>query len=312
MNEQPTDSIIQALIKDRKRDRFWRNIRFGTGLLVLLIFTLCLVGIVAAGNNDEDHVDRNKPYVNVVKLEGEVATEAPFSAQRTIPQIQKAFKDKKAHAVILLIDSPGGSPVNASQIYHEILRQKKGHPKIPVIAIGQDMLTSAAYLVAAAADFIYVDDNTITGSIGVISSGFGFNNAISKVGIERRVFSSGAHKGRLDPFKPLETIDQEKMQKTLRTVHDNFINYVKATRSKKLNGSDDEIFSGDFWTGKEALKLGLVDGIADLEDILEKFHVDQYQCYSPKQSFLRQILHDVGEETQLRLQNSHNRLQAKF
>jgi protease-4 len=312
MSEQPAESIIQAFIQDRKRDRLWRNLRFGIGILVILFIILALMGLAATSNLDDDHLDHSKPYIAVVKLNGEITSEAPFSARKAIPQIQKAFKDSKARAVILLIDSPGGTPVNASQIYHEILRQKKLHPKTPVIAVGEEMLTSAAYLVATAADSIYVNENTITGSIGVLMSSFGFNNAINKLGIERRAFTAGAHKDRLDPFKPLDPADKTKIQQVLNLVHTNFINYVKATRGNKLKGDPNELFSGDFWTGSEAVSLGLVDGAADLEDIMLKFKVDQYQSYSPKRSLLKQFMSDVGEETTFRLQGSRNKVRAEF
>ncbi len=312
MNEQPTDMVIQALLKDRKRDRLWRNIRFGLGSLLLVIFVLTIIGLTSSKDADDTAIDPNKPYVAVVKLDGEVQSGAPFSARKAIPQIQKAFNDKKARAVILLIDSPGGSPVNASQIYHEILRQKKLHPQTPVVAVGEDLLTSAAYLVAVAAETIYVNDNTIAGSIGVVSSGFGFTQAMEKLGIERRAFTSGIHKDRLDPFKPLEKEDTDKIQKVLTLVHTNFINLVKNARGSKLKGDSAELFSGDFWTGSEAVKLGLVDATGDLEDVMHLFKVDQYLTYAPKQSLWRQLMRDMGEETSFRLHNYLNPLHAAF
>ncbi len=312
MNEQPSDSIIQALLHDRKKERFWRNLRFGLGLILSLIITLSFIGIAVTTNSDEERIDHSKPYVALVKLDGEIIPEAAFSARRAIPQIQKAFKDKDARGIILLIDSPGGTPVNASEIYHEIRRQKSLHPKTEVIALGGEMLTSAAYLVAAAADSIYVNQDTITGSIGVLNSGFGFNNAISKVGIERRVFTAGEHKDRFDPFKPLKPEDEAKIHQILSVVHSHFIDDVKATRGNKLKGDPNELFSGDFWAGSEALKLGLVDGIADLEDILHKFNVDQYKSYTPKESFMKQFLHEVGEETTFRLQNNQKRILSEL
>ncbi len=308
MNEQPTDNIIQALLQDRKRERFWRNLRFGLGLIISLLIILSFIGLAVSGNLDDERIDHTKPYVALVKLDGEILPEASFSARRAIPQIQKAFNDNNARGVILLIDSPGGTPVNASEIYHEILRQKKLHPKTPVVAVGGEMLTSAAYLVAVAADSIYVNQDTITGSIGVLNSGFGFNNALNKVGIERRVFTAGIHKDRFDPFKPLTTEDETKIHQILSVVHSHFIDDVKATRGNKLKGDLNELFSGDFWAGSEAVNLGLVDGIADLGDVLHKFNVDQYKSYTPKESFMRQFIHEVGEETTFRLQNNNKRI----
>lgn len=312
MNEQPTDSIIQALLQDRRRERFWRNLRFGLGLVFTLILILSFIGLAISSNIDDERIDHSKPYVALVKLDGEILPEAAFSARRAIPQIQKAFKDKEARAVILLIDSPGGTPVNASEIYKEILRQKKLHPKTEVIAVGGEMLTSAAYLVAVAADLIYVNQNTITGSIGVLNSGFDFSNAIKKVGIERRVFTAGVHKDRFDPFKPLAPEDETKIHQVLSIVHSHFIDDVRATRGKKLKGDINELFSGDFWTGSEAVDLGLVDGIADLEDVLNKLKVDQYKSFTPKESFMKQLIHEVGEETSFRLQNNQKRILSEF
>jgi len=313
MHDIPTNLFLSELINEKKLSRRWQNIRFAIRTSIVLTIFLMLIG---SGSelfaDDTINFDAAKPYFAVVPLEGEVSSGALFSADRAIPLIQKAFEDKKARAIILKIDSPGGSPVQASQIYNELRRQKQKHPSTKVIAVGGEMMTSAAYLVAAGADEIYVNKNTVAGSIGVIMTGFGFDKAIEKLGVERRVFTAGEHKSQLDSFKPLTAQNERKIQHVLKDAHTNFIDDIVATRADRLHADPSILFSGDFWTGTEAVKLGLADGIADLGDLMQRYKIEQVKMISAPLSFQEKIFSGVYELASVKLQSSQHRLHAGF
>ena len=265
-NQPIEKALVNAFLKDRKTDRRWKNIRSFIWVFVLIVYAILIFG----PKSTEMGGSKSKlPYVSLIRLNGVIMPNTEFSALKVIPSLQKAFKDKNSKGVVLVINSPGGSPVQASIIHDKILQLKKKYHK-KVIVVGQDILASGAYLVSTAADKIYVHNDTLTGSIGVIMSGFGFNDAMQKLGISRRVFTAGVNKDRLDPFKPLKEADQQKVHHLLNLVHQNFIDDVLAGRKGKLRGNENELFSGDFWTGQQAVKLGLADGTGDLWTILEK------------------------------------------
>lgn len=284
-------ALVESLIGERRNDRRWRIIRtFIWVFLVLLFFFL----VYTPGKQKNIMTG---PHVSLIRLNGVIMPGAAFSAYKVVPLLDRAFKDKTSKGVVLLINSPGGSPVQASIIHDKIEYLKhKFHKK--VVVIGQDALASGAYLVATAADKIYVHKDTVTGSIGVIMSGFGFVGAINKLGITRRVFTAGTNKDRLDPFEPTSTADKAKVTQILTEVHQDFIDDVKQGRAGKLNGNPSELFSGDFWTGTRAVKLGLADGTGNLWDILKsQFGVAHYRDYSARPSFLSDII--KGAETKL-------------
>jgi len=163
-----------------------------------------------------------------------------------------------------------------------------------VIVVGEDLLASGAYLIATAADEIYVNRDTITGSIGVVMSGFGFVGSLEKLGVQRRLFTAGANKARLDPFEPLNPSDVQKIKSVLTQAHANFIHDVEMGRKGKLNGSAKELFSGDFWTGEKAVQLGLADGTGNLWDVMQKqFDVHYYVDYTTRPSFFQSLLSGV-------------------
>jgi protease IV len=215
-------------------------------------------------------------YAALVKISDLIEEDA---ADNIIPLLTKAFKDNESKGVLIKINSRGGSPVQAANIYKEILNLKDKYKK-KVIVVGEDYLTSAAYYIAASADKIYVNANTITGSIGVISTSYGVHVLAEKMGIESRVFTAGENKHRLDMFKPVEEDDKLKIHNTLSELHDDFIDAVKQTRKDKLKGDEALLFSGDHWTGKKALELGLVDELGSLSSALEKeFNVVEFKEY---------------------------------
>ena len=203
--------------------------------------------------------------------------------------VDKLFSDKKAPAVALIINSPGGSPTQSSLIAEKIINLAKEKNK-KVYAFVEDVAASGGYWLACAADEIYLDLNSIVGSIGVISPGFGFVDLIKKIGVERRVYTSGRSKSFLDPFKEEKQEDIDRLKNIQEQIHDNFINYVKDRRGSKLDQNKlDDIFSGLFWVGNKAIDLGLADGIGALKPILElKFGKKiKIKMITQKKSFLQ-------------------------
>lgn len=179
--------------------------------------------------------------------------------------------------------------------------------------MGEDSLASGAYLIATAADKIYVNNATLTGSIGVIYNGFGFADAMQKLGISRRVFTAGAHKDRLDPFMPLDQNDVTKINSVLTEVHQGFVNDVLAGRSGRLHGNQEDLFSGDFWSGQTAVKLGLADNVGNLWDAMKtEFGVAHYKSYSAKPSILQSIVKGVDSQLSLDLATQAASIQARI
>lgn len=208
-----------------------------------------------------------KPFVPVLRFSGTIGSNPPLRGGLTLAgaagAIEKAFSASKIPAVAVVINSPGGSPVQSHLIFQRIrqLAEEKGK-RVHVFC--EDLAASGGYFLALAGDEIYADPSSIVGSIGVISSGFGFDKAIEKLGIERRVHTSGLSKSTLDPFLPEKSEDVERLKALQRDVHEVFIGIVKARRGGKLKGADEELFSGAFWSGGKAVENGLIDGIGDM------------------------------------------------
>ena len=301
MNNQPIKNILlKAILDDRRSERRWRNIRF-TGWILFL--SLLIIFIFAPSPAELEAEKMNGAYVSLVRMDGLIMANTMFSARLVIPALRKAFSDKDARGVVLLINSPGGSPVQASIIHDEILDLKKRYHK-KVIVVGEDELASGAYLVSTAADKIYVNNDTLTGSIGVIMSNFGFVDALKKVGVTRRLFTAGSHKGRLDSFETLNSNDVTKIKQVLAQVHQNFIDLVVSGRGDRLRGDRQELFSGDFWTGKEAANLGIVDGTANLGTVLQQeFCAKNYRDYTTKTPLLQKLFRNTVTDIYFHLIN---------
>jgi signal peptide peptidase SppA len=213
------------------------------------------------------------PVVPVVRLTGVIGFSTPLRPGLTLAGIartlERAFATRNAPAVAVSINSPGGSPVQSHLIFRRIreLAKEKGRR---VIAFVEDAAASGGYMIACAADEIIADPHSIVGSIGVVGSSFGFDKAMAKLGIDRRLYTSGEHKAMLDPFLPENADDVERLKKLQREIHDDFIGLVKSRRGGKLNGPENDLFSGEYWTGRRALELGLVDGIGELRGVLRE------------------------------------------
>ena len=214
-----------------------------------------------------------RPVVPVVRLTGVIGFSTPLrpglSLASVARMLDRAFATSNAAAVALSINSPGGSPTQSHLIWRRI-RELAQEKKRNVIAFVEDAAASGGYMIACAADEIVADPNSIVGSIGVVGGSFGFDKLIAKVGIERRLYTSGEHKAMLDPFLPENADDVERLKKLQREIHDAFIALVKSRRANKLKGPDGDLFSGEYWTGNRALELGLVDAIGDLRSTLRQ------------------------------------------
>ena len=218
--------------------------------------------------------------IPVLRFSGAIGMASPLRPGLSLPaiagQIEKAFKMSALPAVAISINSPGGSPVQSSLIFKRV-RQLADENKKRVYVFCEGVAASGGYYLAMAGDEIYADASSIVGSIGVISSGFGFEKAMEKLGIERRVYTSGPNKGSLDPFLPEKPDDIERLKALQRDVHDVFIGVVKDRRAAKLKGVDSELFSGAFWSGPKAMELGLIDGVSDMRTKMQELYGDKVQ-----------------------------------
>src|SRR6266853_1535616 len=211
------------------------------------------------------------PIVPVVRLAGVIGFSTPLKPGLTLATVarplERAFKMRHARAVALLINSPGGSPVQSHLIYRRI-RQLAAENTRPVIVFAEDVAASGGYMIACAGDEIFCDPSSILGSIGVVGSSFGFQELIKKIGVERRLYTAGEHKAMLDPFLPEDREDVARLKAIQREIHTIFIALVRKSRGARLKGSDDTLFSGEYWAGETSISLGLADGIGDLRSTL--------------------------------------------
>ena len=209
--------------------------------------------------------------VPVVRLSGVIGAVTPLRPGMTLATVsrvlERAFSTRNAKAVALVINSPGGSPVQSRQIYLRI-KQLAAEKKLPVLVFVEDVAASGGYMIACAGDEIICDPSSILGSIGVVGGSFGFQEAIKRLGIERRLYTAGAHKAMLDPFLPENPDDVAKLKALQREIHQIFIALVKESRGARLKGSDDTLFTGEYWAGESSIALGLADGIGDLRSTL--------------------------------------------
>ena len=216
---------------------------------------------------------RPPPVVAVIRLTGVIGQggllRGGLNLETLAPSIERAFRLPGLEAIALAINSPGGSPAQSALIQGRI-RDLSIEREVPVMAFVEDVAASGGYWLACAADEIFVNDNSILGSIGVISAGFGFAGAIEKLGIERRLYTMGAKKSLLDPFKPERPEDVARLENVQRQIHDNFKDLVRNRRGQRLSLDEEELFSGDFWLGKRAVEIGLADGIGDIRAILRE------------------------------------------
>jgi protease-4 len=270
--------IVLAHLKEQRRARRWK-----------IFFRLLFAAYIAAAaylmlkDADPERAIVAQRHVAVVDVRGEIASGSSkaASADHIIKGLRAAFDAENAVAVVLRINSPGGSPVQSAQVYRAIQRLKAEHPNRPVYAVAEDIAASGAYYIAAAADKIYADPSSLVGSVGVIMGGFGFSGVMDKVGIERRVYTAGEHKAFMDPFSQENPDTIAHAQTLLADIHKEFIDAVRKGRGDRVKGTDEEVFNGLIWTGNQALEIGLIDGLGSVREIaMEEFGVDKLISYS--------------------------------
>ena len=251
------ESVALGYLKEQRRARQWRN-----GLrLAWLVFLVVMSWVVL--HRGGSSTNTTAPHTAVIEIKGEIDADGLAGSSAVVTSLRAAFEDEGSQAVVLLINSPGGSPVQAGIINDEILRLKKKHNK-PVYAVVEESCASAAYYIAVAADQIYVDKASIVGSIGVLMDGFGFTGLMDKLGIERRLMTAGENKGFLDPFSAQTKTQRAHAQAMLDQIHQQFIGVVRKGRGDRLKETP-ELFSGLFWNGQRAVELGLADGLGSLD-----------------------------------------------
>jgi len=253
------EKLAYQSLKEQKRNRFWgvffKSLTF-VWLFLMLFYMLNWIG-GTSGNSAEDHTA-------LIDIQGEIGAQDQVNADSVISSLHDAYDNKHTKGVILRINSPGGSPVQAGIINDEIRRQRKLHPEIPVYAVVEDICASGGYYIAVAADKIYVDKASIIGSIGVLMDGFGFTGAMAKFGVERRLMTAGENKAMLDPFSPVNPKHKVLAQAMLDEVHQQFISVVRQGRGNRLKETP-ETFSGLFWSGEAGIKMGLADELGSYE-----------------------------------------------
>lgn len=287
-------TLMQHLLLDsyaeQKKARRW-GIVFK---LLTFSYLFILLGGFYFSMQQRDIVLPTEPHVAVIKLEGIIAADNQASGGKISHALREAFENEHAEAVILAINSPGGSPVQSGYIYDEIIRLKDLYPEKKLYAVIADIGASGGYYVAAAADEIYANRASLVGSIGVTASGFGFVEAIDKLGVERRHFTAGEHKAFLDPFSPVKEGEKAFWQGVLADVHQQFIQAVEQGRGDKVELTE-ELTSGLIWNGEQALQLGLIDGLASVRGVARDIvGQEELRDYTLKVSPFHQLIENFG------------------
>jgi protease-4 len=277
-----------ASLAEQRRARRW-NMAFRFGFLAYLV-VLLLVYLPGKWFESSD----DEPHTALIDVRGVIADGSDASADRIVSGLKAAFEDEQTKGVILRINSPGGSPVQAAYINDEMTRLRGEHPGIPLYAVIADIGASGGYYIAAGADKIYANESSIVGSIGVIMNGFGFVDTMQKIGVERRLLTAGEQKGFLDPFSPTKPAEVEHVKTMLGQIHQQFISVVKKGRGSRLS-NDEEIFSGLMWTGTRSMELGLVDELGNSAYVArEVIGVENIVDFTPGRSYLEQIAKRFG------------------
>jgi protease-4 len=278
-----------AALNEQRRARRW-------GILFKILIFVYLFGILFAYRPDswDPMKSGTARHTALVEVSGIIAAESDASADRVISGLRRAFEDRKTAGVIVRINSPGGSPVQAGYINDEMRRLRDAYPDTPLYAVVTDICASGGYYVAVAADEIYVDKASIIGSIGVRMDSFGFVDAMEKMGIERRLLTAGEHKGFLDPFLPSDPGDVAHVQGLLNGIHSQFMDTVKTGRGDRLK-QDTRIFTGLVWTGEQGIELGLVDGLGSASYVArELIGVEEIVDFTPRPDFFDRFTRGIG------------------
>lgn len=281
--------VVLDHLMEQKRSRRW-------GILFKLLTFGYLIAVLVAlwPGNLTDSVTSTGEHTALVEIKGIIAPETNASADSIVTALRKAYEDDNTKGIILRINSPGGSPVQAGYVNDEIRRLREKHPDIPVYAVAADLCASGGYYIAVAADELYVDKASLVGSIGVRIGTFGFVDALQELGVERRLLTAGQNKGMLDPFSPLPEDQREFLQGVLDRMHQQFIGVVREGRGDRLKGGD-ELFSGLFWSGEESVALGLADGLGSSSYVArELIGAEEIVEFSAKKDLLERFADRLG------------------
>lgn len=289
------EKAVLASVEEQRRARRW-GIFFKLLSFLYLMFILIMLGKGCSTGSQVDGAPIvSDEHIAVVDIQGMIAGDAnSVNSKDTNKALKRAFEAKNAKAVVLNINSPGGSPVQSDEIWQEIRYQKSQHTDKKVYAVIGDMGASGAYYIASAADEIYVNPSSIVGSIGVVMPNYGVTELAKKLGVEDRTMTSGDHKSLLSWTKPVDAEEKAHVQALLNNVHQHFITAVKEGRGKRLKADTPDLFSGLFWTGDQAIKIGLADKAGNLTTLARELKVDKKVDYTVKRSPFESLLGTVG------------------
>jgi protease IV len=283
------EKLARAALDEQKRARHWSI--FFRLLVMLYLFIILFYVLGWLGDKERSSVGAHSA---MVELRGVIADDQSASAERIIEGLQEAFKDKNTRGVILKINSPGGSPVQAGYINDEIRRLREKYPDIPIYAVVEDMCASGGYYAAVATDKIFVDKASVIGSIGVLIDTFGFTEAMKKLGVERRLMTAGENKGFLDPFSPLDPEHREHAKKMLAEVHRQFVDVVRAGRGARLKNNP-ELFTGLIWSGEKSIELGLADATGSADYVArEIIQAEDIVDFTPEENIAERLAKRFG------------------
>ena len=290
--ETIVNKLAFAAITEQRRARRWRI--FFLFLFFIYLTPILILALDLGGGYSGDEENGDKGHTAVVKLSGVIASGEDAGSENVIAGLEAAFKHENTKAVIVEINSPGGSPVESSYIYNEINRLRDKYEVIPVYAVVADIAASGGYFVASAADKIFVNRSSLIGSIGVRMDNFGFVDLMKKIGVERRLLTAGENKGLLDPFLPEDEQQKAHIQAMLNEVHEHFIKAVKDGRGKRLV-EQEGLFSGLIWTGEKAIELGLVDSFGSSKTVArEVVKAEKLVDFTPKSALVERLAERLG------------------
>lgn len=287
VENQLLTQFAQAFLAEQRRQARWR--------WFWRAFWLVLIGLMLWGVMQEvpSTTAPSQPHTALIEIRGEISSDARANADDIQSALRSAFEDQGARAVVIRLNSPGGSPVQAGLINDEIKRLKAKHGK-KVYAVCEDMCASAAFYIAAAADQIYVDKASLVGSIGVLMDGFGFTGVMDKLGVERRLMTAGRNKGMLDPFSPRNPDQEAYAQSMLDQIHKQFIQVVREGRGKRLK-EDENTFSGMFWNGEQAVTMGLADHLGSMDMVArDVVKAEEVVDYTVRENFAERLAKEFG------------------
>ena len=282
------EKLALSAVQEQRRTRRWGIFFKALGFIYLFFILFMISGWV-----NYDDVNKMGKHTALIDLQGVIASDQA-NADMMISGLQDAFDNKNTQGVIMRINSPGGSPVQAGQINDEIRRQRALHPKIPFYVVVDDICASGGYYIAAAADKIYVDKASLVGSIGVLMDGFGFTQTMDKLGVERRLITAGANKGFLDPFSPADPQQALYAKQMLEEIHAQFIQVVRQGRGKRLKETPDT-FSGLVWSGQKSIELGLADGYGSVESVArDVIKAEEIVDFTPHEGIANRLADKFG------------------